>query len=164
MRCSNCKCVIPDSSAVCMYCGRRVYLGNEPTETVGYHDRYTHQKEFFVPKKVSGAYSNRQNNTYSDRNSRDIYSDDIYFDFNRFYDRSSRDRTVQQYDYINYEYQRKMNGFDAVYGVNDNSRQTQTVGLPVAGDIDWMTSMLVLLSVDILFTVVLLLIILLLLL
>lgn len=159
MRCTNCKCVIPDSSAVCMYCGRRVYLGNEPTETVGYHDRYTSQRRSFVPKSVSGAYSNSQNFTYTSDNSRGIYSDDIHYDLNRLYDISDRDRTAQQYDYA---YQRNMNEFVAVRDVNNKFRQTQTVGLPIADGIDWMTSMLVLLSVDILFTVVLLLIILLL--
>lgn len=162
MKCSNCRCIIPDSSAVCMYCGRRVYLGNEPTETVGYHDRYPYRRESFAPRSVSGAYSNRLNTAYTSGNSRDIYPDKTYYDLNRFYDRSGTDRNVQQYDYYDYAYQGNMNGFDTVRDVNNKSQRARDTGLPVTDSDDWMTPMLVLISVDILFTVVLLLVILLL--
>lgn len=36
MKCYNCKCVIPDHSEYCAYCGRPVPLGNELTYRVEY--------------------------------------------------------------------------------------------------------------------------------
>lgn len=39
MKCSNCRCVIPDSSRSCMYCGQPVRTGEERTEPVSYNTR-----------------------------------------------------------------------------------------------------------------------------
>ena len=35
MKCTNCRCVIPDSSDYCVYCGHSVFKGDTPTYPVG---------------------------------------------------------------------------------------------------------------------------------
>ena len=35
MKCSNCRCVIPDRSEYCLYCGQIIPLGDEATQPAG---------------------------------------------------------------------------------------------------------------------------------
>ncbi len=50
MKCSNCRCIIPDSSVSCMYCGQPVPKGDERTEPVSFIGRRASRKRNAVAR------------------------------------------------------------------------------------------------------------------
>lgn len=49
MKCTNCRCVIPDRSDYCVYCGQAVDKGEEPTYPVGIDTSYRQRDMYAAP-------------------------------------------------------------------------------------------------------------------
>lgn len=49
MKCTNCRCIIPDRSDYCVYCGQPVDKGEEATYPVGINTSYPQSDIYSVP-------------------------------------------------------------------------------------------------------------------
>ena len=70
MKCVNCRCIIPESSDHCIYCGQKVYRGSTVTMPVVYRrpayrpsDAYR-QPASYAPEYRYDAYTDRYGDSY----------------------------------------------------------------------------------------------------